>query len=193
MLSKPDMIQFERHESDYYFVGLRHDDIQEIRKWRNAQQDVLRQQRPITREGQEQWWENVVVPMRMRSNPEFLLVSILDIGRKLIGYGGLTYIDWHDRQAEISFLVSPVRAVDPILYEKDLLAFWRFLQNWAFKELGLQRLVTETYDFRHAHIALLEKAGMTLEGRTRNSVKVDNGYADSLLHELTATDKNKRA
>lgn len=185
-----DMVQFKRLESGYCFVGLRQDDIQEIRRWRNAQQDILRQQKPITKEDQEQWWKVVVTPAHLHPFPKLLLVSILDADRTLVGYGGLTNIDWLNRRAEISFLVSPDYVADSALYTRVLFAFWHFIRHWAFEELNLHRLFTETYDFRCTHIDLLERAGMTLEGRMRDHIKLKDGYADSLLHGLLSTVKD---
>jgi RimJ/RimL family protein N-acetyltransferase len=113
-----------------------------------------------------------------------MLVSILDSDGRFIGYGGLTNLDWHARHAEVSFLVDPARAADPDTYRRDASAFLAFLAGWAFGELGLNRLFTETYDFRELHIGLLEQAGFVPEGRMRQHVE----GGDSVLHGLLATD-----
>jgi RimJ/RimL family protein N-acetyltransferase len=84
----------------------------------------------------------------------------------------------------LSFLVDPDRSANPASYEQDLLAFWKFASSWAFSELGLHRLFTETYVFREEHIALLERAGMQREGVLKDHIKTENGYVDSLMHGL---------
>jgi RimJ/RimL family protein N-acetyltransferase len=67
-------------------------------------------------------------------------------------------------------------------------AFLHFLSGWAFGELGLNRLFTETYAFRDAHIAILERAGFISEGRLRQHVVVAGRPTDSILHGLLASD-----
>ncbi len=114
-------------------------------------------------------------------------MSILDGDGEFLGYGGLTHIDWEQQRAEVSFLVDPERASDPERYECDLRAFLGFLQDWAFGELGLHRLFTETYAFREHHLSVLESAGFQPEGRMRDHVADPDsptGFADSLLHGL---------
>lgn len=184
--SRVDIPAFKRTRGGYRYVGLRHQDIQEIRRWRNEQQDVLRQKNSLTRAEQQQWWETVVTPTHRSAHPSFLLVSILDGDSELVGYGGLTNIDWDHLRAEVSFLVSTERAADAATYEVDILAFLDFLKAWAFEELGLHRLFTETYAFRRVHIELLERAGMDLEGRMRDHVDTDEGFLDSFLHGIRA-------
>jgi SAM-dependent methyltransferase len=185
------MGSLERVDGAYRFVGLRAEDIQHIRRWRNAQKDFLRQKKPLTESEQGRWYRDVVMPTHAKARPELLLVSILDAEGELVGYGGLTNIDWNHHRAEISFLVDPDRAQIPATYAADLLGFWRFVSRWAFDELGLRRLFTETYSFRRTHMALLERAGMRREGVLRDHIKTDEGYADSIMHGLCATDEGE--
>jgi RimJ/RimL family protein N-acetyltransferase len=118
-----------------------------------------------------------------------LLVSILDDSREFVGYGGLTHIDWLHRRAEISFLVDPERAADRERYEADFSAFLDFLERWAFTDLGLNRLYTETYAFREHHIRILESRGLEPEGHLRQHILDpvgDGGFVDSIIHGITA-------
>ena len=118
------------------------------------------------------------------ADPEFLLVSILDEADRFVGYGGLTHIDWEHRRGEVSFLMETERARNAELYARDLGAFLAFLKSWAFDELGLERIFTETYAFRDAHIALLENAGFVLEGRMSGHVRHEGRAVDCLIHAV---------
>jgi RimJ/RimL family protein N-acetyltransferase len=184
----------DRRLGPYRFVELRHEDIQPLRGFRNAQIDVLRQKQPLTADDQERWYRDVVVPTHAAEAPRFLLVSMLDAGDQFIGYGGLTNIDWDHRRAELSFLVDPRRAQDAELYAKDFRAFLEFVKEWAFADLGLNRLFSESYAFRDAHVALVEQAGFLREGRWREHV-LDPHHAgkfcDSILHGMCARDWRK--
>jgi RimJ/RimL family protein N-acetyltransferase len=179
------------HRDSYRYVPLRRGDIVPLRGFRNAQIDVLRQREPITPAQQERWFTDVVEPAHRASRPPMLLVSILDREEQFIGYGGLTNLDWDARRAEVSFLVAPERAADPDLYRRDLQAFLGFLGDWAFGQLGLNRLFTETYAFRAAHIAILEQAGFTGEGRLREHVAVRGRLTDSIIHGLIASERRQ--
>jgi len=173
----------------YRYVGLRRRDIQTLRRFRNEQMSVLRQRQPIGEEDQERWFDEVVLPTHAQLEPSFLLVSILDEADAFIGYGGLTNIDWQLRRAEVSFLMSPGRAANTETYRRDLRSFLAWIQRWAFDELQLHRLFTETYEFRTEHIRILEEAGFVSEGRLRHHI-VDpsdpSALVDSLFHGCCA-------
>jgi RimJ/RimL family protein N-acetyltransferase len=167
-------------------LGAEH--IEQIRLFRNCQIEVLRQTAPISAEEQVRWYEEVVSPTHESSAPEFLLVSILDAGDRLLGYGGLTNVSWPNRRAEVSFLVDPPRAADPSIYREDFTAFLAFLREWGFGGLSLNRLFTETFAFRKFTIELLEEAGFVPEGRLRQHTVGPDDFVDSLLHGLCASD-----
>ena len=172
----------------YRYVVLRHADIEALRRFRNAQLPVLRQEVPLLPEQQEHWYASEVRPTHASTTPAFLLVSILEEGR-FIGYGGLTHIDWTQGRAEVSFLVDPSRAGDPVRYRQDFAAFLAFLQHWAFEELGLVRLFTETYAFRREHLSILEESGFALEGHLRGHIRDPRDperRVDSLIHGCNA-------
>ena len=170
------------------YLELRREDIETLRRFRNDQIEVLRQEQPIAAEEQERWFDQIVVPTHRSERPEFLLVSILDSEGVFVGYGGLTSVSWTHCRAELSFLVDPERAGDPDTYRSDFLAFLEFLTDWAFEGLGLHRLHSETYSFRTPTIELLEEAGFVPEGRLREHTSGPDGYVDSLLHGLLTGD-----
>lgn len=176
----------------YRYVALRREDIEPLRRFRNEQLDVLRQREPISVADQERWFEEIVAPAQRDPRPSQVLVSILDSEGQFIGYGGLTNIDWQARRAEVSFLVDPTRAADQDVYRRDMSSFLGFLTNWAFSELGLNRLFSETYAFRAFHVSLLERAGFAVEGRLREHVMTSTGPGDSILHGLLASEWRAR-
>jgi len=159
-----------------------------LRVWRNEQMDVLRQQRPLSEADQERWYREVVVPAHESETPPMLLVSILLQGR-FVGYGGLTNLDWDSLRGEVSFLDETARAADPELFGADFSAFLRFLGVLAFDELGLHRIVSETYAFRSTVRELLEANGFRKEGVLRDHVVKRGRYVDSILYGLVENDR----
>ena len=106
-----------------------------------------------------------------------------------MAYGGLVHISWPDARAEVSFLADPTRAAEAATYRQDFRAHLRLLGQVAFAGLQLNRLFTETYDIRPAHVAILEEAVFRLEGRLRQHVQLKPGtFADSLMHGQLAAD-----
>lgn len=156
-------------------------DIEAIRQWRNAQMDVLRQISTITPEAQQRYFAEHVWPQKILSNPEQILLAI-EMNGGLIGYGGLVHISWRDLRAEVSFLLDPTIECDRHMRSVIFAQFLRLLQEFAFTDLALRRLWTETYSNRTEHIRTLESVGFQLEGRLRNHVASKDTFLDSLIH-----------
>jgi len=175
------------HHGSMTLTTLREADIQQIREWRNAQMDVLRQKAPIGAAEQRRYFQRVVVPGFTAEEPDMILMSLLREGQ-CCGYTGLTNLDWSARRAEVSFLVDPDRAARPVVYGEDFSSCLVMLKAIAFGELGLNRLFTETYDLRPQHIAVLESQGFELEGCMRDHVMIDGMPVDSLIHAALRED-----
>lgn len=167
---------------------VRPEDIEAIRRWRNAQIDVLRQARPITADEQEAYYAKHIWPAMAEARPSALLLGYLEKGR-LIGYGGLVHIAWEHRRAEVSFLLDPTRTLDADGYRADFQRFLRLLKEVAFSALGFNRLFTETYSTRKHHIAVLEATNFRREGILRQHVVVAGTAVDSLIHGCLRSDE----
>lgn len=167
----------------YKIVALRKQDILLIKQWRNEQMAVLRQSDLLTDEDQLRYYANIVDPSFSDRNTRIMLFSYFYYD-ELIGYGGLTNIDWINKRAEISYLVNTDRSLeeDRKLYMQDFSTFLKLMQRIAFNELEIHRLYTETFDIRPLHIAILQNNGFCLEGRMRDHVLIDNRYVDSVIH-----------
>ena len=162
--------------------------IEEIRQWRNAQIDLLRQLIPITRERQERYYAHKVWPSMELENPSEILLSFFE-GEAFIGYGGLVHIAWEHRRTEISFLMNSACGHDSKCYGRCFSAYLRLIKQLAFDDLSLERLFTETYAFRTHHIAILERNGFRPEGLLRNHVRLNGEPIDSLFHGCLKTDE----
>ena len=165
----------------YSIVPIRKEDIFLIKKWRNEQMAILRQNKPLTDQEQIAYYENIVTPCFSQIYPKLILFSYLNSDR-CIGYGGLTYIEWLSKRAEISFILNTKKLTDPTLYEKEFTFFITFMKRVAFDDLDFNRLFTETYAFRQEHISFLEKNGFRFEGRMKQHVMIKGTFVDSLLH-----------
>lgn len=62
----------------------------------------------------------------------------------------------------------------------------RGLMSFGFDELGLHRIAATCHPDNVASSRVLEKAGMTYEGRMRGHMRVRDGWRDSLLYSVTS-------
>lgn len=170
---------------EYKVRAVRESDMPLIKQWRNEQIDVLRQTRLLTDEDQRIYFRDVIRPSFTTDDTRIMLFGYL-LGERLIGYGGLTNIDWHHRRAEISFLLETSRSdryeENREQYRTDFSCFLALMKRIAFEALKMNRLFTETYDIRPLHISVLEQNGFMFEGRMRKHVRIDDRYVDSLIH-----------
>lgn len=172
-----------KKEDGYELKAIQKKDMEKIRIARNEQIDVLRQKKEISKEEQELYFEHVIKPNLLKKNPEMILFSFFK-NEVWIGYGGLVHIDFEHKRAEISFLVDSSRANNPKIYRSDFSHFLSLIADFAFHDLKFHRIFTETYDFRHEHIKILEDFGFKYEGTMREHLFVKNSPCDSHLHGL---------
>jgi len=165
-------------------------DIEHIRRWRNDQQNVLRQQLPISQDHQLAWFSNVVAPSYTSERFPSAILIVMESNGTAQSYGGLTNIEWQSRRAELSFLAETSRARDACRYREEMNRFLEWVFGFAFDELALNRLFSETWEFRYDHIEVLESAGMTEEGRLREHVAKNGTLHDAVLHGILAADRS---
>lgn len=166
---------------NYFLVPIRKCDIQNIRKWRNDQINILRQVVKLTANDQLNYYDKYIKNSFYSKKPNMILFSFL-LDDICIGYGGLVHINWKTKTAEVSFLNNTLRSKSKIVYQKDLSIFLKLLFTIAFDDLKLNKLVTETYDVRPWTIEILEKSGFKKEKILKNHVIVDDKLCDSILH-----------
>ena len=158
------------------------EDREHIRRWRNAQIDVLRQAEPLSVVEQDRYFLEVVAPQLEMAHPPQILWAFEEDG-VLIGYGGLVHIQWADRRAEVSFLTDEARLA-PETFTRDWNGFLSLLASTASDALGFHKLTTETYEIRPLVIDILESNGFVREGTHPDHHRVDGRWVASLSHGL---------
>ncbi len=154
--------------------------IQLIRKWRNKQINILRQNQIISESQQNDYFNFNVFPLLNFDTPVQILFNCF-YENKFVGYGGIVHISYIDRIGEISFLLNPKIKTDK-LYEYLFEKFLKLMNSIAFKEIKLIKLYTETYSNRIEHVHMLEKSGYTLEGIKHSHIIIDGKREDIYLH-----------
>ena len=165
----------------YSILPVQRSHIESIRVWRNEQMQVLRQSHHIEKQEQEAYFTQKIWSQTESDEPSELLLSFF-LNDLHIGYGGLVHISWGNRRAEVSFLSATTRANDASLYPDDFIAFLKIIKIMAAQQLNLNKLSSETYEFRQSHIKLLESVGFVKEGVLRQHTFLQGKPIDSILH-----------
>jgi len=175
-----------------YLCSLEKEFLPHLQRWRNTQINILRQFKPLTSCDQERWFEEL-----LKDSSQVLFgIKIYDDSTKkdnLIGYSGITYIDYKNRRGELSFLIDTERSNDNEVYKEDFLSVLYMLCRYAFYELDLKKLYTETLSFRKEHINILEEFGFRKDGVLRAHYFTDGKYHDAIIHSFMFEDWRQRA
>lgn len=167
---------------NYSIRNIIYDDIFKIKLIRNEQIDVLRQINLLTDEDQKRWYNEIIVPSYENKTKTLNFTILYD--NNFIGYGGLVNIDYTNKKAELSFLVEKERTKDSSIYEKDFSYFLNFIIKYSYETLNLNKLWTETYEFRKFHMSILEKNNFKIEGILNDSIFFKNKFIKSIIHGL---------
>lgn len=171
----------EFHLGRYALVPLRREDRLSIMRWRNEQLYHLRQQRPLTQEDQDRYFDTVVAGLFEAQQPDQILFSYLEDG-VCIGYGGLVHISWADSHAEVSFVMDTTReAAEFGLHWTNYLTM---LRDVAFGQLHLHRLFTYAFDLRPHLYPVLEAAGFRKEAVLKDHCRFEGSFRDVVIHAL---------
>ena len=125
-------------------------DTEKIRLWRNQQKKVLRQNFVLTKKDQKEYFYNVIKKETKKKTPSTILFGFKKDGL-LKGYGGLVYISWENKRAELSYLLNPKDSKSKNNYKSLSYIYFKLIKKLAFKKLKLNRIYTETFFYRPYH------------------------------------------
>ncbi len=127
---------------------------------------------PFNMDDETEWYEN-----RRKREGNFLFAILTLAENKLIGNCGLHDVDFKNRSATFGIFIG----------EKD---YWgkgygtdatRTLQSFGFRELGLNRVELEVYDFNPRAIRAYEKAGFRRDGVHRQGLYRNGAFHDEII------------
>ena len=172
-------IKIKNNES--FIEWLDNTDLESLRKWRNEQKNILRQNKNITAQEQKKYFNSFYKKNCLDKNPKNILFAF-KVKKNLIGYGGFVNISWKNKRAEISFLLKTSIAKNKKLYEYYFKKFFLLINKISFSNLGFNKIYTETFVFRKKHIKLLEKYGFKKEGLFLNHYYKNKKKINSIVH-----------
>ena len=159
------------------------EDLETLKKWRNDKSNRIhtREFRLLNMINQKQWFESI----HKDNPPKFIMFGVMDKRKKLIGVSGLTYIDWKNRHAEISNIIS-MNKWQKTNEAKNTI---ELLINYGFGELNLHRLWVEIFDTIPENMKLFESMNFKKEGMMREKLWRDRKWHDSIIYSKLVTDK----
>ncbi len=163
------------------YVGLRaieRADLPALLEWRNQPElrQYFREYRELSREHQDNWYERIL------DDPSNLMFAIIKLeNNTIIGACGLCYIDWKNRNAEVSIYIGEDLLYVDEKYAPDALDV---LVEYAFNELCLHRLWVEVFDFDLKKKSLFINFGFQFEGRHCQKYWTKKQWHDSLYYGL---------
>ncbi|MFT6842473.1 MAG: RimJ/RimL family protein N-acetyltransferase [Psychroserpens sp.] len=158
---------------------IRMEDRYAIMQWRNEQIYHLRQDRLLTKEGQDKYFTEVVAKLFEHEQPGQLLFSYLK-DDQCVGYGGLVHINWINKNAEISFIMNT--SLERKYFEFHWSSFLNLIEKVAFEELKLHKIFTYAFDLRPRLYTALEERGFRKEAQLSEHSFFDGKYIDVLIH-----------
>lgn len=163
----------------YKIVPIRSEDRYDIMNWRNEQIYHLRQDKPLTKESQDNYFDNVIPQLFYQDKPNQLLFSFLKAGI-CIGYGGLVHINWVDKNAEISFIMGT--RLEEKEFELNWTKYLQLIEQLAFEQLKLSKIYVYAFDLRPHLYSTLINNNYFLDARLKNHCIYDGALKDVVIH-----------
>jgi len=163
---------------------IEHSDLLQIQKWRNDK-DVLpyvREYRLMSMHHIEKWYKEMIASDRFE-------MFMLDAGCQSVGIGGLTYINWQNRHADLHFAIYKNREWVDKEYAPH---FYEMITSYAFNELNLNKVYVEIYSNDLKKIDFFENKGFHRDAVLRQHYFHEGRYFDSYILSLL-TDEWKKA
>lgn len=167
-----------------YLTAIERKDLPKLMDWRNREdfRKYFREHREINIDMQEKWYESKVL-----NDPNTIMFAIRSTENgELLGCCGLCYINWIHRHADLSLYIGWNNSyIDEEGYAKESC---KLLFNYGFKELGLNKIWTEIYEFDIKKKSLYDNMKFQLDGVLRENYYHDGRWWDSLMLSLLKKD-----
>lgn len=160
-------------------VPIRFEDRMLIMQWRNEQLYHLRQQKPLTAEDQDNYFNTVIAKLYDQEQPSQVLFSYLEKG-VCIGYGGLVHINWVDKNAEISFIMKT--SLEKDRFNEIWSNYLNLLEQVAFKELKLHKIYVYAFDLRPHLYVTLEKNNFVKDAELKEHCFYNNEFINVVIY-----------
>ncbi len=134
---------------------------------------------PNTEKESKEFVGKVIHDAQLEPRSRFVFAVILKDSKEMIGSGEVIIRDNINRIGEISYIIHPHFWAKGFATEVGAV-----LVSYGFNELLLHRIIATCDPRNGASAKVLEKVGMTKEGKMRENVWIKNEWRDSLLYSV---------
>jgi RimJ/RimL family protein N-acetyltransferase len=132
-----------------------------------------------TAEAAKAFLDRAIVAAQQTPRVDYVLAVVEHTTSKVIGDASIEIVSFPNRRAEIGFTLRRDRWGTGLATETAQL-----LLAFGFDQLGLHRIEATTHPENAASARVLEKIGMSYEGRIRDHLLVRGQWSDSLLYSI---------
>jgi RimJ/RimL family protein N-acetyltransferase len=159
-------------------------DLKELMEWRNLPdfRKNFREHRELNLVNQHEWYSTL-----NKSRNDYMFSIIRKEDNKLIGAGGLLYINWIIRSADFSFYIGIDNLyIDNNGYANEAI---EILLEYGFNQLNLNKIWMELYEFDHKKLNIFQKDfNFKIDGILRENCFQDGKYWNSYIISLLKKD-----
>ena len=131
--------------------------------------------------------EQVLEDAKAASRSRFVFVVIQKIDGRMIGSGEFNLRDQINKVGKIAYIINPDHWGKGFATEVA-----QILIEFGFNEFNLHRIYATCDPRNIGSIKVLEKIGMTKEGRMREDLLMKDGWRDSLLYSILEQEWNAK-
>ena len=168
----------------YSIIPIRFEDRISIMNWRNEQIHHLRQDKPLTIDDQNIYFNTIISNIFDQEQPDQILFSFLE-NDNLVGYGGLVHINWIDKNAEISLVLKSNYELNEFSFLWS--TFLNLIEQVAFEDLFLHKIFTYAFDLRPHLYPILEHENYKNTAILNEHCFFEDTFIDVYIHEKKNT------
>ncbi|MFY0762251.1 GNAT family protein [Metabacillus dongyingensis] len=131
--------------------------------------------------------KQIIVDAKREPRSQFVFAIIVKGNGRMIGAGEFNIRDYSNKVGEIGYIVNPDYWGMGFATEVANL-----LIEFGFKEFNLHRIYATCDPRNMGSSKVLEKVGMTKEGRIREDILLKDGWRDSLLYSILEQEWDKK-
>ena len=167
--------------------AIEEEDLRTLLSWRNNTgfRKYFREYRELNMKDQKLWYKEKVI-----EDPTVIMFSIKNNETgELLGCCGFVYINWVHRHADLSLYIGWKDAyIDEKGYAEESC---QLLLDYGFKELCLNKVWTEIYEFDEKKKTLYEKFGFYQDGLLRQNYWYDGKWWNARILSILSGDYSK--
>ncbi|SDY31890.1 GNAT family N-acetyltransferase [Salimicrobium album] len=141
---------------------------------------------PNSEQESEDFVKQVIFDAKKENRSRFVFAIIVKENGKLIGAGEINIRNYTNRVGEIAYIINP--EYWGLGYATEVA---KLLIPFGFNQLNLHRIFATCDPRNIGSSRVLEKVGMTEEGRIREDLLIKDGWRDSLIFSILEQEWNK--